>query len=132
MDSGSAGENEHMDLPYEQSRLSADRTLMSWIRTSLSMISFGFTIFKFFQYLKESATSYNIPAQRARNFGTALVSLGTILLILAIVEYIVFLRRLDRDSGKKFRISLAAVAATLISLVGLLALFDLFLRIGPL
>ena len=27
---------------------------MAWIRTSLSMISFGFTIYKFFQYLRES------------------------------------------------------------------------------
>lgn len=132
MDPGSAREEKHMNLPYESSRLSADRTLMSWIRTSLSMISFGFTIFKFFQYLKQSATSYHLPAQRARNFGTALVSLGTILLIFAIVEYILFIRRLDRDSGKKFRISTASVAATLISLIGLLALFDLLLRIGPL
>ena len=29
--------------------MSADRTLMSIIRTSLSLISFGFTIFQFFR-----------------------------------------------------------------------------------
>ena len=42
------------DLGYERTRLAADRTLMAWIRTSVSMISFGFTIFKFFMYLRES------------------------------------------------------------------------------
>jgi uncharacterized membrane protein YidH (DUF202 family) len=29
--------------------MAADRTLMAWIRTSLSMLSFGFTIYKFLQ-----------------------------------------------------------------------------------
>ena len=33
--------------------LATERTLMAWVRTSLSMISFGFTIVKFFEYLAE-------------------------------------------------------------------------------
>jgi putative membrane protein len=32
-----------------RTRLSVERTLMSWIRTSVAMIGFGFTIFQFFQ-----------------------------------------------------------------------------------
>jgi putative membrane protein len=32
-----------------RTRLSIERTLMSWIRTSVAMIGFGFTIFQFFQ-----------------------------------------------------------------------------------
>jgi putative membrane protein len=38
-------------LAVERTRLANERTLMPWIRTSTSLIAFGFTIFKFFQYL---------------------------------------------------------------------------------
>lgn len=42
-------------LAVTRTRLAAERTLMSWIRTSFSMIGFGFTILKLFQYLKVNA-----------------------------------------------------------------------------
>jgi putative membrane protein len=38
-------------LAAQRARLAQERTLMAWIRTSTSLIAFGFTIFKFFQYL---------------------------------------------------------------------------------
>jgi putative membrane protein len=38
-------------LAVERTRLANERTLMAWIRTSTSLIAFGFTILKFFQYL---------------------------------------------------------------------------------
>ena len=30
-----------------RTRMSAERTLMSWVRTAISLIGFGFTIFQF-------------------------------------------------------------------------------------
>jgi putative membrane protein len=131
LDQGSALPEKRLDLPFEQNRLAADRTIMSWIRTSLSMIGFGFTIYKFFQYLKESGASSGFPDQRPRNFGLALVILGTVFLVLASVEYLSFLRRLNKEMGHKFRISTTSLAAIMISLVGLIALADLLFRIGP-
>jgi hypothetical protein len=41
-------------LAVERPRLACERTLMAWIRTAASLISFGFTIYKFFDYLKDS------------------------------------------------------------------------------
>ena len=41
-------------LAIERTRLAHERTLMAWVRTSTSLISFGFSIYKFFEYLKES------------------------------------------------------------------------------
>ncbi len=122
---------ERTDLAYERSRLAADRTLMAWIRTSLSMISFGFTIFKFFQYLKESGASSGFASHRPRNFGSSLAILGTVLLGCAIVEYLLFINRLNKEGGHKFHVSTAFVAAFLLSFVGLIALGDMLLRIGP-
>src|SRR5215468_8489059 len=44
--SGNAGGNTATELTKERNRLAADRTLMAWIRTSLSLIAFGFGIGK--------------------------------------------------------------------------------------
>jgi len=41
-------------LAIERTRLAHERTLMAWVRTATSLISFGFTVYKFFQYLRES------------------------------------------------------------------------------
>ena len=41
-------------MSFQRTRMSADRTLMSTIRTSLSLIGFGFTIFQFFQKLRDA------------------------------------------------------------------------------
>jgi putative membrane protein len=120
------------DLGYERTRMAADRTLMAWIRTSVSMISFGFTIFKFFQYLLESnLAAGNLQHNAPRNFGISLVLLGMLLLMLAILEYFMFLRKLSRESGQKYPISTALVAALLLSLIGILVLINLLFRAGP-
>src|SRR5262249_40058156 len=64
-------------LAFQRTRMSADRTLMSIIRTSLALIGFGFTIFQFFRYLRESVGAEQIIRGYApRNFGLALVLLG--------------------------------------------------------
>jgi len=60
------------DLAFERSRLASERTLMAWIRTSLSMISFGFTIYKFFEYLGESAGGTE-PRHGPLNLGRVMV-----------------------------------------------------------
>jgi len=50
----------------ERTRLAYERTLMAWVRTATSLISFGFTIYKFFEF--ESAAT-EIPHNRARRIG---------------------------------------------------------------
>jgi putative membrane protein len=122
-----------IDLGYERTSLAADRTLMAWIRTSVSMISFGFTIYKFFMYLRESGfLSDRLPMYGPRNLGLGLVGLGTFLLGLAILEYFLYQRSLSRRTGQKYRISTALVASLLITLIGILALLNLLYNIGPL
>ena len=121
-----------MDLGYERTRLASDRTLMAWIRTSVSMITFGFSIYKFFQYIQESnVIAGKLPHYAPRNFGVALVGLGMVLQAMAVVEYYSFQRNLSRETGKKFPISLALVASILLSVIGILVLINLLFRAGP-
>ena len=53
-------------LALDRNKLAAERTLMAWIRTALSMISFGFTIYKFLQVIDEqSAIPFSVRTRRA-------------------------------------------------------------------
>src|SRR5581483_2367687 len=42
---------DQVGLAFERTYLAHERTLMAWIRTAASLITFGFTLFKYFQYL---------------------------------------------------------------------------------
>jgi putative membrane protein len=125
-----AGEKS-VDLGYERTRMAADRTLMAWIRTAVSMISFGFTIFKFFQYLRSEVMAGQAAAQGTRHLGLVLVLLGTALLGMAILEYLVYQWKLSRWMKQKFPLSTALIAALLISILGILAAVNLAFNIGP-
>jgi uncharacterized membrane protein YidH (DUF202 family) len=65
-------------LAFERTRAASERTLMSWMRTSLSLISFGFSIATFFRTLREAQ---GLPTMR---FGSEPVILGLILVFLGI------------------------------------------------
>ena len=59
---------------------------MSVIRTSLSLVSFGFTISQIFQKLTESKV-LNGDGTAGRHFGVALVMVGITMLVLGIVYH---------------------------------------------
>ena len=69
-------------LAIERTRVAYDRTMMAWVRTSTSLITFGFTIYKFFQLQRYGDLE---PRHRIgpRVFGLILVSIGIVSLILA-------------------------------------------------
>jgi putative membrane protein len=117
-------------LATERTRLGVERTLMAWVRTSLSMISFGFTIYKFLQDMRKLETS-RLSDRGPRNFGLALVGLGTVVLIVASIQYWRRMRDLRGLSlgGKKF--PLALFVAIAIALLGLLVFFSMVTRMGP-
>ncbi len=122
---------ERTDLAFERSRLASDRTTMAYMRTAVSLIGFGFTIYKFFQYLKETPGFEDLPSQGARNLGLALLSLGAAMLFMAVVQQIVFLRRLSRESGHRFQVSIALVSSICMLAIGMLALANIIFRVGP-
>lgn len=118
------------DLAVARTRHAAERTLMAWIRTSISMVGFGFTIYKFFQYLALLPdVRQHHQAQAPRNLGLALIALGTLALAAAVVEHVSFLRQLSGE--KKVRISLVLIVSLLMVFVGLLAFFGILTSSGP-
>src|SRR5215470_8149909 len=130
-------------LAFQRTRMSADRTLMAVIRTSLSLIGFGFTIYQFFRYLRETVGAPQLLRSEApRKFSMALVMLGVVMLSLGIWKHIAFMielraeRKTFADQGlipgdDKFPISITLITATLLLMVGLIAIVGMVMRAGP-
>jgi putative membrane protein len=77
---------ERTDLATRRTIMSADRTLMAWVRTALSMISFGFTIYKLLEGFQESGLALG-RFQSPRMMGLFLTGLGTVSMLAGILEH---------------------------------------------
>ena len=71
-------------LAYDRTRLAYERTLMAWVRTGTSLITFGFTIYKFFEEFQKAG---QVPRTGgpvgAREFGIIMISIGLVAVLLA-------------------------------------------------
>ena len=123
--------NESTSLALTRTRLAAERTLMSWIRTAFAMISFGFTIGKFLEYLSKQSTA-GAPRGDIRILPTLLILLGLVSLFLGVLEFRHTLIELDTMGGIRHRMTALGIIATLVGLLGVLAFVGLFVRIGSL
>jgi putative membrane protein len=107
------------DMGEIRTIMAADRTLMAWIRTSLSMLSFGFTIYKFLQAIASQGKMEhsNSPQQ----VGLFLTALGVAAIVLGTLSYWVTLRDLQRV--EEFRIGRPVLLMALIMSVAGVASF---------
>jgi putative membrane protein len=109
-------------LAMDRTWLAHERTLMAWVRTATSMISFGFTIYKFF----ELEAGRGAPVARGiitpRDFALIMVSIGLAALLMATISYRKEVRTLSNHlDGRRSR---AVVVAALVSVFGFLVLFS--------
>jgi len=109
-------------LAIDRTWLAHERTLMAWVRTATSMISFGFTIYKFFQF----ETGHGAPIARGiltpRGFALIMVTIGLVALVMATLAHRKEIRGLANHlDGRR---SSAEVVAALVSVFGLLVLFS--------
>ena len=85
------------NLPVMNTLMAADRTLMSWTRTSLSLLSFGFTIFKILQGLQDAEGRLVVRSDTPRNAGLFLTAMGTLAMVMGTIEYWQTLKVLDQQ-----------------------------------
>jgi putative membrane protein len=80
---------ERTDLAIRRTVMAADRSLMAWIRTGLSLESFGFTIYKILQeaakFMQERGEA--LRDHSPRNVGLFLTGLGTVAIVIGTMEY---------------------------------------------
>jgi len=71
-----------------RTRMSVERTLMSWVRTAVSLIGFGFTIVQFFERFNQMpGVSPAHRPQAPRQLGLTLIAIGVLVLIISTLQY---------------------------------------------
>ena len=109
-------------LAVERTRLAYERTLMAWIRTAVSLISLGFTIYKFFEFLRESRQDRPPePLLGPHLFAVLMIVVGLGSLMLAWLQHHWQMKAMRGQFGS-MPYSLAGVIACLIAGLGAFAL----------
>jgi len=119
-----------------RTRLAVERTLMAWVRTSVAMIGFGFTIFQFYQHLHDMRGV--APADRPEApwyLGLSLIAAGIAALAVSAWQYrwtVHYLwsgpfKVLSGMEGTPIRTPLLALVIV-VMLIGIFAFCSVFLR----
>jgi len=120
------------DMAVTRTVMAADRSLMAWTRTGLSLISFGFTIYKFLDYGREEliAQGKNVgPISSPKVIGLFLIGFGILSLLMGIVENEATIRKLKENHVfKRWRYSMAMSIILLI--FGIILFLAVILRIA--
>jgi putative membrane protein len=118
---------ERTDLAANRTRMAADRSLMAWVRTGLSMISFGFTLYKLLEGFQEKGAAV-VDTHSPRTVGMFLTGLGTVAIVMGTVEY--WHRRKELlVYGPVSFLRPAFVMAMIMSLTGLFLFFGIISRL---
>ncbi len=130
-DRGTVLAEERTDLAFQRTILASERTLMAWIRTAISMIGFGFTIYKFFQYQAEEIAAGTVRRPQApRNLGMTLIALGTLGLSAAAWQHRRFLNDIGATQNRHVW-SISFVVAIAVILIGIVTFYGVLLKHGP-
>jgi len=113
-------------LAYDRTRLAYENTMMAWVRTATSLITFGFSVYKFFQIemKPDEQVKYLVGP---REFALLMIAFGLVSLVLGTLQHVISMREL-RAQYPGLRRSLAAVLAGLISILGIIALLTVIFQ----
>ena len=120
--------NPATELAKERNRAAEERTLMAWIRTSLSLISFGVGIDRIVAVLQQNLGDAVNPFRLTRILGLSFVALGTLSLLAAALDHRHQLKRIQRDDLIYVsRNSTTFIVAVVLSFLGIVAFLGIVL-----
>lgn len=113
-------------LAYDRTRLAYENTMMAWVRTATSLITFGFSVYKFFQFdIKRGADFAGLIGPR--EFGLIMIIFGLVSLLAGTLQHVMSLHQLRAEYPATPR-SVAALVAGLVSILGFVALIAVIFR----
>ena len=99
-----------------------DRTLIAWIRTSLSLIGFGFGIGRALEYIEKLGRKVD-RLYSAQVFGGGFIFLGVLALIAAVIQHVRIEKRLQKRGYPRVEPwPLGLLTAILLLLIGIYGL----------
>ena len=119
-------------MAVDRTVMAADRSLMAWVRTALSLISFGFTIYKFLDYSREQliATGKDLRGiSSPKIVGLYMIGMGILSLAFGILENINTIKGLrERYSVRRKRYALWMAA--MVTLFGLIIFLGIIFQVS--
>jgi putative membrane protein len=113
-------------LAFERTRIAYERTMMAWIRTATSLITFGFSVYKFFEFeMKSAPASQMLVGPRA--FGLGLIVIGLLSMLVGTVEHARDLKSLRKQYVGMPK-SMSGLVAIVVGALGLCALVAVLAR----
>jgi putative membrane protein len=122
---------------WVRTRLSLERTMMSWLRTAVALIGFGFAIVQYLEHLEETpGTRAAYLPHAPRYLGLALIACGILALVISIWQYFWTVRYMWGEPytplaglTKEGKQSPVIAVAIVLILIGLFAFFAVLLRL---
>jgi putative membrane protein len=107
---------------FVRTAMSSEQSLLSWIRTSISLYTFGFSITQFFYYLASKKEAAELSAS-PRLLGLALVATGILAIVLGTFEHMARIKTL-REAGlpENVQFFLPLGSAAVFLFIGIVAL----------
>ena len=117
------------ELARERTRAAEDRTLMAWIRTSLSLIGFGFGIPTIVRAIENTRVgAYIDPIHFSTTVGLAFISVGMFGMAAALREHRQMMKRLESNRYTYESSKTAEIVGIALILIGLLSFIGVLIR----
>jgi putative membrane protein len=122
---------------WVRTRLSLERTMMSWLRTAVALIGFGFALVQYLSHLQQipGARSAYLPTA-PEYLGLALILCGILALVISIWQYLWTVRYMWGEPftplaglTKEGKQSPVLAVAILLIFIGLFAFFAVLYRL---
>jgi putative membrane protein len=121
--------NLNNELAKERTRAAADRTLMAWIRTSLSLIGFGFGIPTIVKAIDSTRIGENIDPHRFSTLvGLAFISVGVFGMAVALKEHRQILKQIQSDRYTYESSNHAEIVGIALLLIGVVSFLGILIK----
>ncbi|ADE13077.1 YidH family protein [Sideroxydans lithotrophicus] len=117
------------DLNDPRVLFAAERTLLAWNRTSLSLMAFGFVIERFGLFVSILMPQHNVPLQRSISFwtGIAFVLLGVFVAVSSTLQHRKVLRTLKpAEIPEGYQTDLGVISNVLVAALGIVLVVYFF------
>lgn len=114
-------------LAFDRTWLGEERTLLAWIRTATSLITFGFAIYSFFGISTGAGNKLTVSTQGPRVFAEGLIAVGLLSLLGAAIQRrhaVLQMRKLHHTPRR----SIGGIVAALLAIVGIFGFVVILLR----